>query len=293
MKNIRGKVAVVTGAGSGIGRSIALGLANEGVHLALCDLDLENLKNTKEACSALNVQVFAGRVDVANVDAMRSFAKEVKIRLGQVDIVINNAGVALIMDARESNRHAAQKVFGVNFWGVVNGCEAFMPFLVDRPEAHIVNVASVFGLVGLASQSTYCASKAAVRGYTESLAADLKGTNISLTTVIPGGVRTNIVRNSVALPSSKNAPFNRELAARNFEKIAASTPEYAARLIIKGIKRKRSRVLIGADAKIIDLIVRLMPMSGPKFLNFVFGFMQVRGEKEATKSQMTETLDAV
>jgi NAD(P)-dependent dehydrogenase (short-subunit alcohol dehydrogenase family) len=187
MKNLEGKIVVVTGAGSGIGRSLALQLAAQGAQLALCDVNETNLQKTVEIASAHGVKVYSAVVDVSKRDAFGTFADNVARALGNASVIINNAGVALSQNVENMDRNDFEWVLNINFWGVVNGCEAFLPQLRQQKDAHIVNISSIFGIIGVPSQSAYNASKFAVKGFTEALRQELTNSNIHVTCVHPGG----------------------------------------------------------------------------------------------------------
>jgi len=253
MNNLQDKIVVLTGAGSGIGRALAVQLSKEGATLILNDYKADILAETLAMVTGKAEQ---HAFDVAQRGAWETFTKEVIQRHGHVDVVINNAGVALgEISVNEVSIEQMEWLMGINYWGVVYGTKSFLSHLLQRPEASVVNISSVFGLAGIANQSTYCSSKFAVRGFTESLRMETLDTNVCVTTVHPGGIRTNIVRNA----RDTNAERHKKLV-KNFEKVAITSPEEAARVIIKGIKNKKHRVLIGRDARIMDRVVRWFPV---------------------------------
>jgi short-subunit dehydrogenase len=190
---------------------------------------------------------------------MKAWAKSVKAHFGVVDGIINNAGVALSCHAAEQPREQMEWVFGVNYWGVINGVEAFLPELLERPEACVVNISSLFGLMSVPSQSSYNAAKFAVRGYSESLRQDLRDTKVKVVTVHPGGIKTNIANNGRHLNSITGNAADLGKTADLFNSIAATTPEKAAAVIMRGMRKSKARVLIGGDAKLLDVIQRLFP----------------------------------
>ncbi len=259
MKDLHGKVAVITGAGSGIGRALAYRLYREEVALALADIDLQELKKTEELLQKENrgirLQIYP--VDVSNRERVYDFAKNVADSFGKVDILINNAGVSSSGKVLELTYGTLEWTININLWGVIYCTKAFLPYLANATEASIVNVSSVYGLLGIPGQAAYCASKFAVRGFSESLRQELYGSHISVTVVFPGGIKTNIARNSRS--DYKIAPETYEKALQRFEESLKTTPEEAARLIIQGIKNKSPRVLIGKDARKIDFLARLKP----------------------------------
>ena len=281
MKSFKDKVAVVTGAGgSGIGRALALALAAEGAKLAISDVKEETLDETISMLKAMNATVDAHAFDVADRAAMYRFADAVADKYGQVDLVINNAGVALgRVTAMDVDYDDFDWIMGINFWGMVYGSKAFLPHLVKRTEATLVNVSSLFGLMGVAYQVPYCTSKFAIRGFTESLRMEMMALSpqVTVTSVHPGGIKTNIVKSSRWNPNIPKE--DRERDQKNFEKLFITTPETAAKVIIKGIKKKRPRVLIGRDAKFPDKIIRLFPGLYTKIIGRVMQRMERKGRK--------------
>ena len=265
MKNLRGKVAVVTGAGSGIGRAVAGELAREGCHLALADVNEAGLAETLQGLLGLPVTVTTHIVDVARRDAVERLAAEVIERHGAAHILVNNAGVAVAERAENIPYEDFEWLMGINFWGVVYGCTAFLPHMRAAGEGHIVNISSVFGLIGMPTQAAYNASKFAVRGYTEALDQELANTPIRVSCVCPGGIRTAIVRNARVPAASGTMPAKNELAG-TFDKLARTSAEEAGATIVRGILKDSKRILIGADARMISLIIRLFPVAYPALL---------------------------
>jgi len=266
MKDFRGKVAVITGAGSGIGRSLAVQLSQEGVHLALGDIDQENLSQTRELLEKSG-KVSLHTVDVAHREGMARFASEVISEHGKVDILINNAGITLTPTVFENiSEPDFEKVIDVNMWGVYYGIREFLPHLQSRPEAVIVNMSSLAGLVGLYGYSPYAMSKFAIRGLTESLQSELAGTNVSLLIVHPGGVKTNIIRNAPDLDDEDQ----REAAHGEFTRFALISPATAADKIITAIKKNKRQLVIGVDARIVNFIRGMFPGRFPRILKSVF-----------------------
>jgi NAD(P)-dependent dehydrogenase (short-subunit alcohol dehydrogenase family) len=257
MKNFNGRVAAVTGAASGIGRALAVDLAQRGCHVAISDINERELAETVTLCEGHGVKVTSQRLDVADKDGVFEWAESVVADHGSVNLVFNNAGVALGFDVASTTLEDFEWLMGINFWGVVYGTKAFLPHLEAAGEGHIVNVSSVFGLISVPSQSAYNAAKFAVRGFTDSLRMELKGTRspVSCTTVHPGGVKTNIVRNGRQDP--KRMEHVKGDPADAFDKIARTTAPEAAAVILRAVERDRRRVVIGADGKIIDFLGRL------------------------------------
>lgn len=253
-------IAVVTGAASGIGQALAVRFAKEGVTgIAISDINETGLAETARMIEETGVPVSSYLVDVSKLDQVQRFADEVIEKHGRVTHLINNAGVGLIGNFDQLSIEDFEWLMGINFWGVVYGCKVFMPLLRKEAEAHIVNISSVFGLIAPEEQTAYCASKFAVRGFTESLRHELAGTNISVTSVHPGGVRTNIVRNSKV--GAETPAEWKDQGTKLFDKIAQTTPEQAADDIVSAIKTKNPRLLIGKDARAISHLSRLFPKS--------------------------------
>ena len=259
MRSFDGRVAAVTGAASGIGRELAVELAGRGCHLSLCDVDIPGLEDTVSRCEGRGVKVLAERVDVANRDAMFAWADRVATDHGRVNLVVNNAGVAVVATAEGASYEDFEWLMGINFWGVVHGTKAFLPHLKASGEGHIVNISSVFGLMAIPGQSVYNSAKFAVRGFTEALRMELEieRAPVSATVVHPGGIRTNIARNARMDPSMQMIGEDVEQARDQFHRIARTSPEKAARVILAAVEADRRRVLVGPDAKVLDLLSRL------------------------------------
>jgi NADP-dependent 3-hydroxy acid dehydrogenase YdfG len=255
MKDFDGRVAAITGAGSGIGRALAEDLAGRGAHLALSDIDEVGLAETVSRCEGKGVKVTSQRLDVADRAAMFAWADQVVADHGKVNLIFNNAGVALGATVEAMSYEDLEWLVGVNFWGVVHGTKAFLPHLEASGEGHVVNLSSVFGLISIPSQSAYNAAKFAVRGFTDALRMELeiRGSCVSATTVHPGGIKTNIGRNARA----DHADASSADIGRNFEKIAMTTPEKAAAQILVAVAKNKRRALVGPDAKVLDLLTRL------------------------------------
>ena len=260
MQQFNGRVAAITGAGSGIGRALAQNLAGRGTHLALSDIDEVGLAETVALCEGAGVKVTSQRVDVADRAAVFAWADQVVADHGKVNLVFNNAGVALGATIESMSYEDFEWLMDINFWGVVHGTKAFLPHLIEAGEGHIVNLSSVFGLLSIPSQSAYNAAKFGVRGFTDALRIelDVARNGVSCTTVHPGGIKTNIARN--ARMDDSVAAFSGqvpEAMGDDFDKVAMTTPEKAARQILKAVERNRRRALIGPDAKVLDVISRL------------------------------------
>jgi len=252
MKDIGGKVCVITGAGSGIGQALALELAAHGARLALSDIDAERAEHSRAACEQRGArEVMASRVDVSDRAAVFAHADEVLKRFGTVNLVVNNAGVALEGTVLDTSIEDYEWIMGINFWGVLYGTKAFLPHLIASGNGYVVNISSVFGLVAVPGQSGYHAAKFAVRGFTESLREEMlmAGHPVGVSCVHPGGVKTDIAR------AARSDIDERERAER-FEQIARLTPERAAQIILKGVRARRARILVGNDARALDILQR-------------------------------------
>ena len=274
MKNFNGKVAAITGAASGMGRALAINLAREGCHLALSDKNAQGLAHTVElarAATLLPLRITAQELDVGDRAAMFAWAAYSAAEHGQVHLVFNNAGVALSSTVEGSSLADLEWIVDVNFWGVVHGTQAFLPYLKQAGEGHIVNTSSVFGLFSQPGMSAYNATKFAVRGFTESLRQelDMQANGVSATCVYPGGIRTDIARSSRITDNLKGFLIDSEQQAReDFEKLFITSAEQAAKVILHGVRKNRRRVLIGRDARFLDLFVRLLPSAYQALLVF-------------------------
>ena len=261
MTAISGSAAAVTGAASGIGRALALELAMRGCDLALADRDEAELQQlATEIRRDPNRKVSVHRVDVGEPDQIQAFATAAIAAHPSLNILINNAGVALLGTFSEIEQSQMEWLININFWGVVHGTRAFLPHLGQQRAAHIVNLSSIFGIIAPPGQTAYCAAKFAVRGFSESLRHELAMANspVKLSVVHPGGVATNIARNS---PSGTGVTDNARRATMidRFETMAKTTPAAAALRIIEGIEKNQPRILIGNDARFMDLLQRFRP----------------------------------
>jgi short-subunit dehydrogenase len=256
-----GSAAAITGAASGIGRALALELAARGCDLALADLDEAGLQTiAQELIATGGRRVSVRAIDVADPKQIQDFASAAIAEFPNLNIVVNNAGVALLGDFDEFDLSQMAWLMDINFWGVVRGTRAFMPHLEGRPQAHIVNISSIFGIIAPPGQSAYCASKFAVRGFSEALRHELamRNSTVRLSVVHPGGVKTNIARRARVGAHVRDSVGAGELGDR-FEKLARTTPAAAAKRIVQGIERNDPRILIGSDARYLDLIQRFRP----------------------------------
>ncbi len=254
MKDFRHKVCVITGTGSGIGRALALALAGEGARLAISDIDQEAVVRTAALARQRGAEVESYVLDVSSREGVFAHAEAVRERFGTVNVVINNAGVAVSKDFLDMPLEDIEWLMGINFWGVVYGTKAFLPELIASRDGHLVNISSVFGMIAVPGQSAYNAAKFAVRGLTEAVRQEMLVARhpVQVSCVHPGGVKTNIAR---AARSSDLSPD--ELAA-TFDKIAGLTPERAAEIILAGVRRNRGRIFVGHDARALDLLQRTM-----------------------------------
>jgi NADP-dependent 3-hydroxy acid dehydrogenase YdfG len=248
-------VAVVTGAGSGIGQALAIELARSGAKLAISDIDTEGLAKTEERIKAIGAPVKADRLDVTEREAFLTYAGEVNEHFGQVNQIYNNAGIAFTGDVEISQFKDIERVMDVDFWGVVNGTKAFLPHLIASGDGHIINISSLFGIFSVPGQAAYNSAKFAVRGFTEALRQEmvLAGHPVKVTTVHPGGIKTAIARNATAAEGLDAT----ELAQFFDKRLASTSPQRAARIILEAVRKNKARVLVGPDAKILDLVVRL------------------------------------
>jgi len=264
MTDIRGKVAVVTGAGSGIGRALACALARRGALLAISDVDGTGLAETAKQVRVIGAKVHEARLDVTDRAAVLRYADEVATEFGTVNIVINNAGIAFTGDVEQMSFEQIERVIDVDFWGVVNGTKAFLPHLISSGDGHVVNISSLFGLMAVPGQSAYNAAKFAVRGFTEALREEmlLAGHPVQVTCVHPGGIKTAIARNAGAVDGQDP----RALAELFDKKLARTSADSAAKTIVRAVLGNRPRSVVGLDAKVLDILVRV---AGPAYQRIV------------------------
>ena len=266
--DFRGAVAAVTGAGSGMGRALALGLAASGAKVAISDVNREALDETaalmKEG-EGSDENTHITTLDVADREAVFRWADAVAAHFGKANYVFNNAGVSVSAEVGQLTQTDFEWLMNINFWGVVNGTQAFLPHLRASNRGHIANTASIFGIISVPSQAAYNASKFAVRGFTEALRQELKDTHIGVSCICPGGVKTNIVKTSRYIPVDNAAP-TKETLTEKFEELAGLTPAEAAEIILKGVVANKARILVGRDARFVALINQLLPVSYPKVL---------------------------
>jgi short-subunit dehydrogenase len=263
VKSFKDKVAAVTGAGSGIGRELARELAKQGCHVAISDVNASTLEETAASLRSLGVRITTATLDVSKREAVRDWAAAIVKDHGKVNLIFNNAGVALGSTLEGASYEELEWIMNINFWGVVYGTKEFLPHLRAAGEGHIVNTSSVFGLIAVPGNGAYNATKFAVRGFTEALRQELElsGGNVSATSVHPGGIKTNIAKSARFNSSMSGLVKNEEDAKRSFEKNFITTPNRAATIILKAVQKNARRVLVGPDAAVIDAMVRLLPES--------------------------------
>lgn len=277
MRDFQQKVAVITGGGSGMGRYLAVLLAKAGCDVVICDVNPDTLQGTADMLKGYNVAVSSHVLDVGDKEAIEALPEQVIARHGKVDMVFNNAGITIDADFSGMPEADWDKVMDINLHGVVNMTRAFLPHLEERPEAAIVNTSSIFGMVAVPRQSVYHATKFAVRGFTESLVKEFKGSNVQVHCVHPGHIGTNILSSAKRMQSADaqsggflgRKPMSQQEQGEAFRNHGMH-PSRAAEIILDGVKRKRSRIFVGLDAKLIDWSQRLFPMHYEKLWPLIF-----------------------
>lgn len=265
-------IVAITGAGSGMGRSLAVQFSVEEIEgIAICDINEKGLNETAELIKGKGLEVLTSVVDVSKREDIERFKDETISKFGRATHLINNAGVGMIGRLEQLSIEDIEWMMAINFWGTIYGTKIFLPILQKEKLGHIVNLSSVFGMIGAPGQTAYCASKFAVRGFTECLRHELDGTNVLISTVQPGGIKTNIVSNARKGKSATSKDI--EIAEDMLDKLAKTTPEKAADVIIKGIRAKNPRILIGSDARQISLVQRLFPKNYFKIMDKLMGGM--------------------
>lgn len=262
-KSFAGKVAAVTGAGSGMGRSLAVNLAKRGCEVALSDIDERTVAETAGLVKDVSsVKVTHRKVDVSDAAAVKAWAEDVAKQHGRVNLVFNNAGISYAATVEGYDDADFERIIDINFWGVVNGTRAFLPHLRASGDGHVVNTSSVFGIVAFPGQCSYNAAKFAVRGFTEALRVECEITNspVSATCIHPGGIKTNIAKASKVHDSMRTLGIDDlEAASKRFEKAFRVSADDAAEIILRGVAKNARRVLVGVDAHLIDLVQRIVP----------------------------------
>ncbi len=267
MKDFRGKVAVITGAGSGIGRALAVELAQQGARLAISGRRIDTVEETADLCRIEGADVRAYELDVTDRDAVLKHADEVVADFGGVNLVINNAGVSLTASVEEVTWDDLEWIFDINFWGTVHGTKAFLPYVIASGDGHIANMSSMFGLVACPTQSGYSASKFAMRAFTDSLRQEMKlyGHPVGVSSIHPGTILTDIARKARAAEGR-----DVDELASNFERMAKTSPETAAKVTLDGIRKDRAMIFIGGDAKFLNLLQRVSGSGYQKVLTAMF-----------------------
>ena len=267
MRHFKDTICVITGAGSGIGAACAQAMAREGALIIGTDLRQNMLAETKERIEAAGGAMENFMVDVADRDAMFDLAATVEKQYGPVDLILNNAGVAFGAPVAEMQIDDFKWLMDINFWGVVNGTQAFLPHMIAKGSGHVANISSIFGLISVPTQSAYNAAKYGVLGFTDALRHEMRGTDINVSTIHPGGINTNIVRHA-RLSQGPDAEAQRQEAIVKFEKFTMTQPDKAARIILKGVAKGKPRILVGPDAVYMDIIRRLFPSNYLRFMPF-------------------------
>jgi short-subunit dehydrogenase len=280
MRTLQGKSVVITGAASGIGEALALGMAQRGARLLLADIDAAGLDRVVTALKQQGAECFGWVTDAGNEAAIHGLAAEARRLYVAVDIVINNAGVALVSPVEKLQTADAHWLMNINFWGVVHGCQAFLPQLRTRPDALLVNISSIFAMVSMPTQSIYNASKAAVRGFSDSLREELRGSSVGVLCVHPGGIRTNIANQARITDVTMMADSDQQMKA-HFNNMARTSPTQAALTIISAIESGKTRVLIGVDATVLDLMFRLVPTRASEWLTAISNSRRIKAAKPA------------
>lgn len=276
----QGKTIVITGAASGIGAALAANLARRGARLMLADIDAAGLEALAANLRTQGCECHWIVTDTGSETAVYALAAHTQAQLGGADVLINNAGVSLVCPVEKLKTEDAQWLMDINFWGVVHGCRAFLPQMRNRPAAVLVNLSSIFAMVSMPTQSLYNASKAAVRGFTDALREELRDTTISVLCVHPGGIRTNIA-NKARITDSSMVADSDTMLRESFEKMARTSPAQAAEAIVTAIASGKTRLLIGSDAKLFDLLFRVAPSRASTWLTSLGKRLRNRARAEA------------
>lgn len=265
MRQLKDKICVITGAASGIGAACASAMAAQGAIVIGTDLRKDMLAETKKAVTDKGGVMDSYMVDVADRDAMFDLAAKVEKKHGPADLILNNAGVAFGAPVAEMSIDDFKWLMDINLWGVVHGTQAFLPHFIGKGSGHVANVSSIFGLIGIPTQSAYNAAKFGVLGFTEALRHEMRGTGVGVSTIHPGGINTNIVRHA-RVQQGPEAEAEHEESIERFAKFTMTQPDGAAKIIIKGIRKNKARILVGPDAHFTDWVRRLMPTHYLKLL---------------------------
>ncbi|MBN2299415.1 MAG: SDR family oxidoreductase [Deltaproteobacteria bacterium] len=269
MKDLQNKVAAVTGAASGIGRMLAVHLAGHGCHVAISDVDEAGLQQTASMISGNGVKVTTHVIDVSDREQVYAYAHDVVDLHGCVHLLINNAGVAITETLEDVSYEDLEWIMGINLWGVVYGCKAFLPYLKEQKEAHIVNISSVNGIFTNPNNGPYCTTKYAVRGFTETLCQELKDSPVRVSCVHPGGISTNIVRNA-RFYKGTDPDMDHSDMIKVFDRfLVHTTADKAARIIISGIRKNKHRIMVGSDAYVYDWLKRIFPVGLQKVVGSI------------------------
>ncbi len=269
MTILRNKLIFITGAGDGIGKQTALLSARKGATVIVTDIDKKSAKATAQEIKNAGGQATAYELDVTDRDKFFNLAEQVKQKFGCVDIVMNNAGVALYASGEKMSQEELDWVMDINFFGTVTGCNAFLPHMLEKGSGHIINLSSIFGLISVPNQSGYNASKFAVLGYSDALRQEMEEHNIHVTTVHPGGIQTRIAERA-RMMQVEDAEEQKKILVENFAELTITSPEKAASIILSAVEKNKVKCLVGRDATLIDICKRLMPVSYPRFINFFF-----------------------
>ncbi len=259
MGSFNGRITVITGAASGIGREIALQMSREGSIIVAADYDKKNLDETVKMVKSFGGDAFGYKLDISDNKQVVKFAADVKKKHGVIDILINNAGVTLFGKFDELSFKDFEWIVNINLWGAIYMTKAFLPDIKSKNGSFLVNVSSIFGVIGVGNQSAYCATKFGLRGFTEALQDELHAFPVNVISVIPGGIKTNIARNARFIKDGAVMKDTEKLAKR-FDRISKTTAAQAAAVIIDGMKKKKQRVLIGSDARLLDRLQRYLPV---------------------------------
>jgi short-subunit dehydrogenase len=279
MKHLKNKVVVITGAGSGIGKALAIQFAREGCSVAINDINGQYLQETVDLVHAIGGKASPHLADIACRESVKKFSQEVIDQYGRVDLLINNAGVSIArMNIQEISWEYWEYMMNVNFWGTLNCTKIFYPHLQNQPEAHIVNISSIYSLSGVRDRGPYCASKFAVRGLTETMIQEARGTNVRITSVLPGGVSSKIAFHSKGYKDTREQKKIIEMQ----ERFSKTSPEKAAQIIIRGIKKNKKRILIGWDSRLMDFVIWLFPKQSGKIIDYTI----IKAEKKALRNFM-------